>query len=155
MKEYSLKNAFYFHLRTRLEDEFMIVNDIRIYTEYYIQGERIDLAVVEINPQSAVEKHLGDSVEKVLVAVEMKYKNHTVKEAIFYQDIEKIFSFIDTWGYETKHYFALIQERYFKQEEVVNWIDEKDSIKIKGLVTELYAYWDENQNATVWKIVDY
>lgn len=155
LKEDSLKNAFYFHLRTRLGDKFLIGNNLRIYTEYYIHGERIDLVIVKINTQSAAENYLEDSVEKVLVAIEMKYKNHTVNDDVFYQDIKKICSFIDSWGYATKHYFAFIQEKYFKNEEVMNWIDDKDSLKIRGLVTELYAYWDEGQNSTVWKIVDY
>jgi len=47
LKEDSLKNAFYFHLRTRLGDCFLNENNLRIFNEYKIEDNRIDLVIVE------------------------------------------------------------------------------------------------------------
>ena len=155
LKEDSLKNAFYFHLRTRLGDHFLNKHNLRIFTEYYIYGERVDLAIVEIDPAATAESYLGDCVTNVLVAIEMKHKNGYTSNSIFYQDIEKTFNFINTWGSETKHYFAFIQEKYFAPEEIENWIGKESASEIKEKVTELYAYWNVKSNETVWSIVDY
>lgn len=155
LKEDTLKNAFYYHLRTRLGDELLNENNLRIFTEYYISGERIDLVIAEIDSETATESYLGDSIKKVLVAIEMKYKSGSVNESVFYQDINKILPFIDTWGNDTKHYFAFIQERYFKTDDIINWIGKEESSKIKGKVTELYAYWDKDSNDAIWRIFGY
>lgn len=155
LKEDSLKNAFYFHLRTRLGDCFLNENNLRIFTEYKIGDNRIDLAVVEIDPEVAVDNHLDDCVTKVLFSIEMKYKSAGTSESIFYQDIEKILSYIDTWGNDTKHYFAFIQEEYFKKGEIINWVKNEHVVNAQGKTTELYAYWDEDMDETIWKTVDY
>ncbi len=155
LKEDSLKNAFYFHLRTRLGDKFLDEHNLRIFTEYYINGKRVDLVIVEIDPFAVEGNYLADCVTRVLATIEMKYKSGYVNEFLFYKDIEKIFSFIDTWGKDTKHYFAFIQETYFKMEEIEHWVDNKKAAKIKGKITELYAYWDENSDKTFWSIIDY
>lgn len=155
LKEDSLKNAFYFHVRKRLGDDFLKENNLRIFTEYYINGERIDLVIVEIDPLKAEQYHLGDCVNRVLAVVEMKHKNAYANDSLFYKDVQKVLSFVKTWGFNTKHYLAFIQEKYFKAEDIVNWLDEKEAIQGNGKVTELYAYWDEDSNETVWRMVDH
>jgi len=84
----------------------------------------------------------------------MKYKDAGTSESIFYQDIEKIFSYIESWGNDTKHYFAFMQEKYFKTEEIINWIEDEHVANAHGKITELYAYWDGDSDETVWKVVD-
>ncbi|PER24587.1 hypothetical protein CN490_22520 [Bacillus cereus] len=155
LKEDSLKNAFYFHLRNRLGEDFLNNNNLRIFTEYYINGERIDLAIVEIDLIAGEDYHLSDRVTRVLAAVEMKYKGAAVSDDVFYGDVNKILSFIHSWGHETKHYLAFIQEKYFKTEDVVNWLDDVQASKVKGAVTELYAYWDQENDETIWSVVDH
>ncbi|MCQ0952728.1 hypothetical protein L2I63_03115 [Bacillus cereus] len=70
----------------------------------------------------------------------MKYKSAAVSDDVFYGDVNKILSFIKSWRNETKHYLAFIQEKYFKTEDVINWLDDEQASKVKGTVTELYAY---------------
>lgn len=155
LKEDSLKNAFYFHLRSRLGEDFLHSNNLRIFTEYYINGERIDLAIVEIDLIAVEDYHLSDCVTRVLAAVEMKYKGAAVSDDVFYGDVNKILSFIHSWGHETKHYLAFIQAKYFKTENVVNWLDDERAIKVKGQITELYAYLDKDSHEAVWSAVDH
>ncbi|GMR68092.1 hypothetical protein ACQVOM_25810 [Bacillus basilensis] len=155
LKEDSLKNAFYFHLRSRLGEDFLHSNNLRIFTEYYINGERIDLAIVEIDSIAVEDYHLSDCVTRVLVAVEMKYKDASVSDDIFYKDVNKILSFINSWGDETKHYLAFIQEKYLKKQDLVNWLDDEQASKVKGKVTELYAYWDQDSDEAFWNVVDH
>ncbi|KMP25927.1 hypothetical protein TU52_24845 [Bacillus cereus] len=155
LKEDSLKNAFYFHLRNRLGEDFLNKNNLRIFTEYLINGERIDLAIVKIDLVAVEDYHLSDCVTRVLAAIEMKYKGASVKDDVFYKDVNKILSFINSWGNETKHYLAFIQEKYLKTEDVVNWLDDEQSRKVTGTVTELYAYWNQENDETVWSVVDH
>lgn len=133
MIEDFLKNAFYFNLR--------------IFTEYKIGNNRVDLVIVETDPEST--EYLGDCVTKILSSVEIKYKDADTSESKFYQDIEKIISYIDTWGHDTRLFFAFLQEKYFKSEEIINWIEDEHIADV------LYAYWDEDIDETIWKVVDY
>lgn len=155
LKEDSLKNAFYFHLRNRLGDCFLNEHNLRIFTEFKVANNRIDLAIVEIDPQMTLEKPLSECVTKIVASIEMKYKSAGTQDFVFYQDIEKIFSYIDTWGNDTKHYFAFIQEEYFNAGEIINWIEAQDVASMHGKITELYAYWNESNGEAVWKVVDY
>lgn len=155
LKEDSLKNAFYFHLRTRLGENFLNQNNLRIFTEYYINREKIDLVITEIDPIKATEYYLGDSVKKVIAVVEMKYKNAFANDSIFNKDVQKVMSFIKGWGNETKHYLAFIQEKYYRAEDIVNWLEDEQAIKAKGKVTELFAYWNTDSDDTIWSIVDH
>ncbi|EJV59181.1 hypothetical protein BWGOE3_08900 [Bacillus mycoides] len=155
LKEDSLKNAFYFHLRNRLGEDFLKNNNLRIFTEYYINGERIDLAIVEIDSIAVEDYHLKDCVIRVLAAVEMKYKGASVSDDVFYEDVNKILSFINSWGNDTKHYLAFIQEKYFKTEDVGNWLEDEQASNAKGKVSELYAYWDQDSDETVWSVIDH
>ncbi|MGG0179227.1 hypothetical protein ACTFQO_25145 [Bacillus cereus group sp. MYBK29-1] len=155
LKEDSLKNAFYFHLRNRLGEDFLNNNNLRIFTEYSINRKKIDLAIVEIDSVAVEDYHLSDCVTRVLAAVEMKYKSASVSDDVFYGDVNKILSFINSWGNETKHYLAFIQEKYFKTEDLVNWLDDEQANKVKEKVTELYAYWDQDSDETVWSVIDH
>lgn len=155
LKEDSLKNAFYFHLRNRLGENFLMDNNLRIFTEYYVDGERIDLVIVEIDPLKAEEYHLSLCVKRVLAVVEMKHKGGSVNDSLFYKDVQKILSFIKNWENETKHYLAFIQEKYYKEEDVVNWLKDDEVFEAKGKITELFAYWNEDSDEVVWSIVDY
>lgn len=155
LKEDSLKNAFYFHLRMRLGESFLRKNNIRIFTEYYIDGERIDLVIAEIDPLKATEYYLADCVKNVIAVVEMKYKNTHTNKSVLYQDVNKVLSFIEGWGNNTKHYLAFIHEKYYKARDVSNWINKEQAIIVKGKVTELYAYLDADSGESVWSVVQH
>lgn len=91
LKEDSLKNAFYYHLRTRLGESFLIENNLRIFTEYHINGERVDLVLVEIDPVKVAESNLGDSVKSIVATVEMKHKTGYVNDSIFIKILKRYF----------------------------------------------------------------
>ena len=61
----------------------------------------------------------------------MKHKSGSVNKSVFYQDIIKYSLLFDSWGHNTKHYFAFIQEKYFNTEEIENWIEDKQATKAK------------------------
>ncbi|MCM3162719.1 hypothetical protein [Metabacillus litoralis] len=155
LKEDSLKNALYFHLRRRLGDDFLTENNLRIFTEYYVDGERIDLVIVEIDKDKAEEYFLGDCVKRVLAVVEIKFKSGLVSDSVFYKDVDKILSFIQSWGSETKHYLAFVQERYYKTRDVESWIKDKHLDIVKGKLTELYSYWDEDSDEVIWSSLEH
>lgn len=76
LKEDTLKNSLYFHIRRRLENLFDMYN-IRMYTEYNettlkANKMRADIAIVEINHKGEAY-YLGDRIEKVLAIIELKY----------------------------------------------------------------------------------
>ncbi|CRK83032.1 hypothetical protein [Neobacillus massiliamazoniensis] len=48
LMEDSLKNALYFHLRTKLRN-LIDSNNIRIYPEYHYKYYKADLAIVKLN----------------------------------------------------------------------------------------------------------
>ncbi|WP_077623307.1 hypothetical protein [Sediminibacillus massiliensis] len=155
LKEDSLKSAFYFHLRNRLGEAFLHNHNLRLFTEYFIGGQRIDLVIAEIDPEKTGENFLGDCVTKVITTIEMKYKGSYANEVVFYEDISKVLAFTENWQSSSKHYLAFIQEKYFRPAEVVNWLDDKQSKAAKDKVTELHAYWNGESDETVWNVFDY
>lgn len=152
LKEDSLKNAFYFHLRTALGDSFFTENNLRMYTEFHIHGERIDLAIVEINPKVAESTYLEDSVKRVLIAIEMKYKHRQTREHVFYDDVQKTLTYLTTWGKDTNYYLAFIHEKYYSAGSMHHWVEKEERALAKDRVTELFAFWDEETDETVWTV---
>lgn len=155
LKEDTLKNAFYFHLRRRLGEGYLHQKNLRIYTEYYIKPDRVDLVVVQIDPEKADYSYLGDSVIKVLASIEMKYKSAYANDKVFTDDVLKVIRYINDWGQETKHYLAVVQEKYYESHKVKNWITDIQAGKLKNQVTELLAYWDYDTDETVWRTVEH
>ncbi|WP_035721768.1 hypothetical protein [Gracilibacillus boraciitolerans] len=156
LKEDSLKNAFYYHVRNRLGEDFLEKYNLRIFTEYFVDGERIDLVIVQIDPFRAKESYLGDCITEIIVAVEMKYKNSYTSDKVFLQDVDKVLSFIRNWkSNTTTFYLAFIHEKYMNSQEKMSWIHDKHIEIVKGKVTELNAYWDEVSDETRWIIYDH
>jgi hypothetical protein len=151
LREDTLKNAFYFHLRRRLGEEYLITRNLRIYTEYQINKNKVDLVVVEIDPVKAGYEDWKDCVIRVLISVEMKYKNRHTRNDIISADVDKISNYITDWGKDTKHYLAVIQEKYYAEDNVKNWITVEKVTNSNGNVTELFAYWDNKTDKTIWR----
>lgn len=153
LKEDTLKNSFYFHLRRRLGD-FLEENNLRIFTEYSIDSKkRIDLVIVEIDPIKAQTDYLENSVEKVIAVIEMKYKNRYASDSHFDADLNKVFSYIDKMDSDTIFYLAFIREKYFYSNDVTNWVTEGS--KVKGKLTEMLAYGDIESDDIVWCIFEH
>jgi len=78
LKEDTLKNAMYFHLRNRL-GKLMDENSVRIYTEftdgdYKHSGYRPDMVIAKVDASKEVD-YWGDSVTECLAVIELKYKS--------------------------------------------------------------------------------
>lgn len=68
LKEDTLKNSVYYHLRNRLGDVFLTKHNLRIFTEYYMNGQKIDLAIVAIDVARSEDNHLSECVTDVVIA---------------------------------------------------------------------------------------
>lgn len=153
--ECSLQDAFYYHLRRRLGDDFLNQYNIRLFPEYEIGKQKADLAVVVIDPKMAEEEHLQDCVIEVISVIEMKYKGEFVPESEFNKDVIKILSYISKATPNTMYYVAFIREKDFKPDEVVNWVTDEQSLKANGQLTEMYSYIDMDTNKMVWHIIEH
>ncbi|MCM3152241.1 hypothetical protein V8V54_07720 [Priestia megaterium] len=154
LKESSLQNAFYFHLRRRLGEDFLAENNLKIYPEFKIGGNRADLAVVAIDPNST-EEYLKECVTEVISVIEMKYKGQYAGESNFDNDVLKVLSYIDEKTYDTMYYLAFIREVYFHPDEVTNWISDEQALETRGSLTEMYSYGDRENNHMIWGIKEY
>ena len=155
LKEDTLKNAFYFHLRRRLGDDYLLDNNLRIFTEYKIDTQRIDLVIAEINPDKASEEYLGDCVVRLIAVIEMKYKNGTVGERDFNADIKKIYDYISIFQSNTIFYPLFISERKLYLDEATYWLPDEYLETSKGRITELYSFIDKATEKMVWLVEEH
>lgn len=65
LKEDTLKNSFYFHLRNKLTDRFLEENRLKIYTEYYHDGLRADLVIAQLCEEPGLNGHLRNDIEDI------------------------------------------------------------------------------------------
>ena len=144
LKEDSLKNAFYYHLRRRLTDEFLDEHDLQIFPELDSgplkgTGKRADLAIVKMDYNKEVD-YWGDAVEEILVIIELKYKaNNSAVKAIM-EDVKKLKSYIEDDKVDCHYYLGVIREIEWEHD---NYIFDDDTWA-NGSVTELVATWNEN-----------
>ena len=141
LKEDSLKNSLYFHIRSKLED-VLRDNNLRIYTEFYFPElkYRADLAIVQMDTESE-SYYLKDRVKEVVAIFELKYVNTRNNDEATTQwvmdDIKKFKRYIQDGKVNAQFYFAVIYENERKR---MNWMDQR-SINhwAKGRVAELDA----------------
>ena len=158
LKEDTLKNAFYFHLRRKLGEAFLQKNNLAIFTEYYVPElkQRVDLVVVEIDPIKAQSGYLGDAVKSIIAIVEMKYKGNGAADDVFEGDVEKVLNYSQLYTEEiTKFYVAFIREKYFYADEVTYFLDEENISKAKGKLIELLAYWIIDNDMVHWEVMEH
>lgn len=141
LKEDSLKNSLYFHIRSTLED-VLRDNNLRIYPEFYFPElkYRADLAIVQMNTESK-NYYLKDRVSEVVVIFELKYvnasNNNEATEQWIMEDIKKFKRYVQEGQLNAQFYFAVIYENERKR---MNWMDQRSSKHwAKGKVTELDA----------------
>ena len=143
LKEDTLKNAMYFHLRNRLGKLFD-ENDIRIFTEFTDckfkrSGYRPDMVIAKVDVDSNAN-YWGDAVTECLAVIELKYKTGFTASEEIYADYDKLQYYVETLGVGSKLYMATIWE--YEDDESA-WAEE-DSSWIKGRVTELNASYKRN-----------
>lgn len=141
LKEDSLKNSLYFHIRSALED-VLRDNNLRIYPEFYFPElkYRADLAIVQMDTESK-NYYLKDRVSEVVVIFELKYvnasNNNEATEQWIMEDIKKFKRYVQEGQLNAQFYFAVIYENERKR---MNWMDQRSSKHwAKGKVTELDA----------------
>ncbi|MFT9847780.1 hypothetical protein [Aneurinibacillus sp. REN35] len=156
LKEDTLKNAFYYHLRRRLGDGFFEQNHLRIFTEYQYGSERIDLVIAQLNEKSEEGGHLQNKVNNLVAAIEMKYKGST-SDIPFLQDVQKVLRFIkeDPAG-SCQVYLAFIQEVEFYDWTVEHsWLSIREQKQTRGRLTELTHFWGSEIDKPRWNVRSY
>ena len=137
LKEDTLKNALYFHLRSKLGKLFD-ENDIRIFTEFTDwtfkhSGYRPDMVIARVNADSD-ESYWGNAVTNCLAVIELKYKTGFTASEEIYADYDKLRYYVETLGVDSKLYMATIWE--YEDDETA-WAEDADWLR--GRVTELNA----------------
>lgn len=157
LKEDTLKNAFYYHLRNRLGDTFIRENNLAIFTEYRIDTEqKIDLVVVELDTIKAKTSYLGDCVTKVIAVIEIKYKGKYAPDEIFNKDINKVLAYSKMFQDEdSKFYVAFVREKYFRADEVTHFLPDSKKSLAKNKIVEMLAYWVSDDDSTQWVIKEH
>ena len=146
LKEDTLKNSFYFYLRSKLENLFY-ENDIRIFTEFTDKkfkgkGYRPDIVIAKVNLDGD-SKYYGNDVTECIAVIELKFKKGFNPSKDIYNDYEKLKTYVNELKIDCPLYMATIWEY---EDEQTYWED-KNSEWAKDRLTELNAsYEPETQN---------
>lgn len=144
LKEDSLKNALYYHIRRELTDSFMERQNIRIFTEYELDNNcRADIAIVRLKPEAEKNDRcsIKENIETVLAVIEIKYKDNKTSINPFRSDINKMKKYISSGLYpECQFYLAFICEN--ETIKIDSWIG-KEHQWIKNNLTVLDIMYSE------------
>jgi hypothetical protein len=139
LKEDTLKNSFYFHLRRRLGERFLEYNKLRIFTEFNDgelkgRGFRADIAIVSINPDF-IGYWGDDPANKIVALFELKYTRNV---NALYSDIEKTKNYIRELKIaDCLFYLGFIEENQYPNRR---WLDARQTKNwANGKVTVLSA----------------
>ena len=144
LKEDTLKNSLYFHLRNRL-GSLLDENNIRIFTEYNEgefkrSGYRPDMIIARVDMDKDVNRW-ADAVAGYLAVIELKYKMGFAANEDIYADYEKLQDYVNTLGVGCQLYMATIWEC---EDDATPWAE--DSKWITGRVTELNASYQRDSD---------
>ena len=142
LKEDTLKNSLYSHIRTRLGDLLEKYN-IVIYTEFNTDkfintGFRADMVIAQINLEKVDKEHLGNCIKNYISIIEIKFKSDfSNANDIIYDDYKKIKKYIESidFGEMCHFYMATIWECHPN----LKWWVDKETKWAKGKLTELNA----------------
>lgn len=156
--EDTLKNAFYFHLRNKL-NKLLKNKRIRIFTEFHdgkLAGKGViaDIAIVKIGDNE--EGHIKDNIKKIYAIIELKHKGAQVYIDPFISDVEKSIKYIkDKELEECQFYLGFIHEGEFDVKET-SWLQNKKQERLaQGRLTELSACYYIGRDEMVYTIVSY
>lgn len=141
LKEDTLKNSLYFHLRNKLGKVFE-ENNIRIFTEFTddkFKGKhkRPDMVIAKVLSEQ-VSDYWGKDVKECLAVIEIKFKNGYKSSEDIFNDYEKLKYYKTELGVDCKLYMATIWEC---EDGETNW-ERKNSAWAKNTLTELNASYD-------------
>ncbi len=137
LREDTLKDSLYFHLRNSLNDLFE-KNNLRIFTEYGTgifkgTGYRPDMVIAKVDLEKE-EYQYENCIEEVLCVIEIKNLQGFYSHKIILNDFEKLKKYSKIINLDCKFYMATIWEY---EDEQTSWI--KDAKWCKGRLTELNA----------------
>lgn len=152
LKEDTLKNALYYHLRTELAS-LLEKHNLRIYTEFYHAGFIADLAIVILNGDPGNNNHLKDDIDNVLAIIELKYKACSTMK-FFEDDVQKIKNYIDaTPSPTTQYYLAFIHEAEYEYIEDDSWLTLEQQVWAKDRLTELSGHYIDGE--MTWTVLSH
>ncbi len=138
LREDTLKNSFYFHLRTKLGRLFEEEN-IKIFTEFNIDkfkntNFRPDIVLVRLDEKQ--ESPIEERIKEYICIIELKYKSDFSAAAdLIYKDYDKIKYYIENMNLNCPlYYMATIWETETTSK---SWL--KDEVWARNLLTELNA----------------
>lgn len=145
LKEDTLKNALYFHLRNQL-GTLLDENDLRIFTEFTDgkfrgSGYRPDIVIAKIDRNKSVSCW-GNAVTECLAVIEIKFKADFQSHEEIEADYEKLRHYAEDLGVTGHLYMATIWEC---EDDATTWI-RKNAAWAKGKVTELNASYERGSN---------
>ena len=162
LKEDTLKNSLYYHLRNYLGDGYLNRHRLRIYTEYELgknkngMRQRGDIVIVRLRPKIEVEDGycLADRVEEIVSIIELKFKIDG--EDIVKQDVFKMRDYIKSGKFEnSQFYLGIIFEREYCK-DIGSWLNKNQSKNwANGRLTELTAHYDELDGEFVSNIISH
>lgn len=152
LKEDTLKNALYYHIRSALDTIFN-EHHLRIYTEFHYKGYIADIAVVKLKENAGTSEHLRDDIESVLTIIEVKYKNGG-STTPFESDIEKIKQYLEMKPLDQcQFYLAFIHEAVYDFANERSWLTKEQKEWASRRVTELSGYYEDNFSNMVWEVI--
>lgn len=160
LKEDTLKNSIYYHLRNELGDGFLDRNRLRIYTEYYLGENKnkkrqiADIAIVQLKLLNDMNDGymIKDRVENIITIMELKFKGNTEKH--FRDDVKKIKEYTRIKKCrDSKFYLGFIYEATYST-DIGSWLYKSQSENwAHNKVTELTAHYDEETEEFVSNII--
>lgn len=138
LKEDTLKNAIYFHLRSKLGTIFEY-NNVRIFTEFTDwkfkgTGYRPDMVIARVDMNGELG-YWGDAVIECLAVIEIKYKSGFTLHNDIIADYKKLKYYTQELGVNSKLYMATIWEY---EDDPTTW-ERKNAAWAKDRLTELNA----------------
>ncbi len=154
LKEDTLKNALYFHLRGKLGN-LLEAHDIRIYTEFTDcefkhSGYRPDMVIARVDPEKDVA-YWGDAVTECLAVIELKYKSGYTASQDIYEDFSKLRTYIEKLPIDCRLFMATIWEY---EDDETSWM-ESDCDWAIGKVTELNASFKKTDGTPQFYIIEH
>jgi len=134
LKEDSLKNCLYHHIRRKLGTRFLEEHNLRIYSEFNEAdmkgiGRKADIAIVEIGDD--YKSHLSDNIRYIHFIIELKYGS---SDKDFFTDINKVKEYINYWQIDCLFYLGFIAEKpydcpkWLDKRATNNWADKKVTV---------------------------
>ena len=150
LREDSLKNSLYHHLRIELGDSFFMDNSLRMYTEFRLNkidntmSQVADIAIVSLIDEKEMpdEYHIDDRIDDVITIIELKYL--TEIKGAFYEDMRKMQEYGKISKLKnTKFYVGFICEESYSFDEG-SW-DYSNKLSARSIeLTQLTAHYNEH-----------